>query len=72
VGRVGKVVEREYLGSTGLAQDEIAYERVGGKAQAALLACFYEGAKISAVVMPGVMRVVVGDRRGRVERVGDR
>jgi hypothetical protein len=71
VGWVRKVIEREYLGSIGLAQDEIAYERVGGKAQAAPLACLYEGAKIAAVVMPGVLSVVVGDRRVRVERLGD-
>jgi len=66
------VVDRENLGPLGFLDNEIAHTLVGGQSSAAFAAHVDERVQIAAVLTPGVVAVVVGDRPRWIERVDQR
>ena len=66
------MVDRKHLAPSGCLDDEMAHTLVGGQSSAAFAAGIDERVQIAAVLTPGVVAVVVGDRPRWIERVDQR
>ncbi len=66
------VVDSKYLCSLGLAEHQVTHPRIGRQPPTALLASLYKGTQVAAIVTPGMLVVVVGDRGLGIDRLSDR
>jgi hypothetical protein len=63
------VVEREYLSTSCLSNDEMTDINIERQGNQVFAACLHERPQVTAIVFPGMMVIIIGDRSMRVNRI---